>query len=200
MHVNCIIENSEIEMDYFELIKNLYQIKEVSKADLSAFDIVNQYYGNRVLQTFEISNGQNVVHISLVQYSVKYYEHSYVPGSDKDTSSYFFVSYKLKNDFGRILIRPETFSDKLAELFNPIELDFDENRKFSSAYYVVSTDNNLARKVLKRPLFDFVEDLDSLIFETNGLNCLFRFDLKPAGLTDVPLMVKTSFKLIELLN
>jgi hypothetical protein len=49
----------------------------------------------------------------------------------KATHPYFFGLLDLKNDFGRALIRPETVADKISEIFEPLEIDFEENKKFS---------------------------------------------------------------------
>jgi hypothetical protein len=50
----------------------------------------------------------------------------------------------LKHDFGRVLIRPETLVDKVAEIFHPIELDFREDKPFSDRFYVLTDDRHKA--------------------------------------------------------
>jgi hypothetical protein len=51
---------------------------------------------------------------------------------------------KLKKDFGRILIRHETLTDKIVELIHPIELDFADDKHFSEKFYVVTNDKDKA--------------------------------------------------------
>lgn len=46
----------------------------------------------------------------------------------------------LKQDFGRVLIRRETFADKILSLVHPTELKFKDDKVFSDHFYVVTND------------------------------------------------------------
>ncbi len=50
----------------------------------------------------------------------------------------------LKQDFGRVLIRRETFADKILGLVHPIELKFKDDKVFSDHFYVVTNDQGKA--------------------------------------------------------
>lgn len=65
----------------------------------------------------------------------------------------------VKNDFGRVLIRRETLTDKLLELIHPLELDFKEDRPFSSTFYVVVDDHHKAQKGMDRHFRNAVMDI-----------------------------------------
>jgi hypothetical protein len=56
----------------------------------------------------------------------------------------FWAFVKLKRDFGRILIRRETFTDKVLEVLHPIELDFTDDKPFSDKFYVITNDKEKA--------------------------------------------------------
>jgi len=47
---------------------------------------------------------------------------------------------KLAADFGRVLIRRETFTDKIVELIHPQELHFNDDKDFSNRFYVITND------------------------------------------------------------
>jgi hypothetical protein len=55
----------------------------------------------------------------------------------------------LKNDFGHILIKPETLLDKIHDLISPVEIDFPDDLEFSKRFYVVTNDATKARAQLK---------------------------------------------------
>jgi len=46
-----------------------------------------------------------------------------------------------KTDFGRILIRHETFNDRLVALLHPCEMKFPDDKAFEHKFYVVSNDD-----------------------------------------------------------
>ena len=73
----------------------------------------------------------------------------------------------LKNDFGRVLIRPETLRDKLIELIHPVELDFSEDKAFSDTFYVLVNDHEKAIKAINRNFRNAVMDIraDDFIIE-----------------------------------
>jgi hypothetical protein len=53
-----------------------------------------------------------------------------------------------ENDFGRILIRRETFTDKILELIHPQELHFNDDKAFSNRFYVITNDKEKARSAI----------------------------------------------------
>ncbi len=65
----------------------------------------------------------------------------------------------LKNDFGRVLIRPETLADKIIELIHPVELDFEEDKAFSDTFYVLVNDREKAAKGMDRNFRNAVMDI-----------------------------------------
>jgi hypothetical protein len=65
----------------------------------------------------------------------------------------------LKNDFGRVIIRRETLTDKIKELIHPIELDFDEDKAFSDTFYVLVNDHKKAIKAISRNFRNVVMDI-----------------------------------------
>lgn len=73
----------------------------------------------------------------------------------------------LKKDFGRVMIRPETLTDKLLELIHPIELDFAEDKAFSDTFYVLVNDHQKAVNAIDRNFRNVVMDVrtDNFVIE-----------------------------------
>lgn len=65
----------------------------------------------------------------------------------------------LKQDFGRVKIRPETLTDKILELVHPIELDFPEDRAFSDTFYLLISDHEKALAAIDRNFRNTVMDI-----------------------------------------
>ena len=65
----------------------------------------------------------------------------------------------LKNDFGRVMIRRETLTDKIKELIHPIELDFEEDKAFSDTFYVLINDHKKAVNAINRNFRNVVMDI-----------------------------------------
>jgi hypothetical protein len=73
----------------------------------------------------------------------------------------------LKHDFGRVMIRRETLTDKIIELIHPIELDFEEDKPFSDTFYVLVNDHKKAINAINRNFRNAVMDIreDNFVIE-----------------------------------
>jgi len=65
----------------------------------------------------------------------------------------------LKCDFGRVLIRRETLTDKIIELVHPVELDFADDKAFSDTFYVLVNDYQKALQAINRNFRNAVMDV-----------------------------------------
>jgi hypothetical protein len=70
----------------------------------------------------------------------------------------------LKNNYGHILIRPETVLDKIHELIVPIELDFEDDKEFSKKFYVVTNDKLKGEMLLTKSFRNYVDNIQSKEF------------------------------------
>ncbi|MDP9048476.1 MAG: hypothetical protein M3N14_10085 [Bacteroidota bacterium] len=73
----------------------------------------------------------------------------------------------LKRDFGRVLIRRETLTDKIVELVHPVELDFEEDKPFSDTFFVLVNDRHKANTAIDRNFRNAVMDIreDDFVIE-----------------------------------
>ncbi|MDB5007892.1 MAG: hypothetical protein JWQ84_2163 [Mucilaginibacter sp.] len=65
----------------------------------------------------------------------------------------------LNKDFGRVLIRPETFADRILEIFHPTELKFPEDKLFSGNFYVVANDPEKAEASITSDFRNVIIDM-----------------------------------------
>lgn len=80
----------------------------------------------------------------------------------------------LKKDYGTVFISPESLIDKVSEFFDPVEIDFKEDKKFSSLYYVLSEDEKKARAVMSADLLKAIRSFKNLNIEIRGNKMLVR--------------------------
>jgi len=67
---------------------------------------------------WEVKKHEQAFKLCLVQYETMYTTANQLGGSTRiDTSFYLYGQLKIKGNFGTVLIRPETFGDKITELF-----------------------------------------------------------------------------------
>jgi hypothetical protein len=84
---------------------------------------------------------------------------------------------ELDENFGDILIRKETFSDKITELFKSFDIDFDEDPQFSKTFYVLGENEIEIRTFLtqsRRQLLGSFPDKD---FQLEIKNNILSFGL-----------------------
>jgi len=75
----------------------------------------------------------------------------------------------LKTDFGRILIRRETFNDRLVALLHPCEMKFPDDKPFEHKFYVVTNDDTKAHLAMNWNFRNAVMEMgDNLMLETDN--------------------------------
>ncbi len=80
-----------------------------------------------------------------------------------------------KKDYGRVLVRRETFADKLIRLIHPFELDFKDDKAFNNKWYVVSNDEEKALFSMSWNLRSAIMDINDerMVIEITGSTLLF---------------------------
>ena len=77
-------------------------------------------------------------------------------------------------DLSKTFIRRETLSDKINEIFVPIEVDFDFDREFSKKYYVLTDNQENLRQKMPPQLLEIIKDQPDVEIEINGRKLLIR--------------------------
>jgi len=81
----------------------------------------------------------------------------------------------LRKDYGRVIIRPETLADKIAELFNSTEVDFADDQAFSSRYYVLAENESLFRFSVSSEFRKAIKKFNEIEIEIIGNILIARF-------------------------
>ena len=86
-------------------------------------------------------------------------------GVIRKTEPYDFYLTWLNDDFGKIIIRPESLSDKIQEIFFAKEIDFKDNPYFSSRYYMTADDEESSRRLMNNGMLDAIANVDDLYLQ-----------------------------------
>lgn len=76
----------------------------------------------------------------------------------------------LKNNFGHILIKAETLLDKIHDLINPVELDFEDDKEFSKKFYVATNDKLKASLQMSQSFRNLIKNIQSKNFVIEIIN------------------------------
>ncbi len=146
---NIEVADSNNHINKFELFNN------AQEASLSAAFLINapstDCYLNFVKIRYQLNNGRTQLDYLKCQ-------------------AWAFVN--LKADFGRVLIRKETLTDKVLELIHHTELKFSDDKVFSDSFYVSANDTPEAiagltmefRDVIKNNMYaNFVVEINKNI-------------------------------------
>jgi len=82
---------------------------------------------------------------------------------------------KLSRNYGHILIRPETFEDKVSELFIKSEIDFPDFPKFSFRYYCLADDEIKAKSFANPDRLRCIEKQNEILIDVNGDVLIAKF-------------------------
>ena len=84
--------------------------------------------------------------------------------------------FSLQHDVGKVMIKNETLTDKLADLFTKIDIDFPDYPSFSSNYLVVGEKPELVKKFLPKGLLATLDSIKNMTIEIEGNWGLLRIE------------------------
>jgi hypothetical protein len=132
---------------------------------LEQFEIFKSYFAVNVRESYVIKQANNDCYVLFAEAHSKVKEAKGLITDHYENQIWALVY--LKQDFGRVMIRPETLADKLIELLHPIELDFAEDKAFSDTFYVLINDHQKAVTGIDRNFRNAVMDVraDDFVIE-----------------------------------
>lgn len=193
---------SQINIWFSQLGVN-YGVSLAQFPDLEGFELLRNLKKGTVWQSLLIKNSGSVFNLLISEYGTENPQVSRFPDGRKDVAEhvYFWGYLKLRESFGRALIRPETLKDKIEEWFEPIEIDFAVNKAFSKKYFVVATNTaDFKAKMENKP--DFLEALNhfnNIYLEFTDNACLFM-NFKAVSEKNLVNMINLGLQLDETLN
>jgi len=146
--------------DVYKAITAKFSISPESEADpqIHKFDLINcnedSYHHSDISLGGVLKINHTAHECCLVFIKIRYYTTNRASrGEGLDDYRYKAWGYvNLKKDFGRVLIRRETFTDKVLSIIHPVELEFEDDKAFSRKFYVVANDPDKAFAAMN---FDF---------------------------------------------
>ncbi len=163
------LSDSDIELftNTHQALKAKFNIQPTGHIDfhLEQFEIFKNYLSVDLRNSYVIKHDDNDSYIFFIG------THQKLKNPDSTFTDYYeyqtWALAYLKHDMGRILIRPETLYDKILEIIHPLELDFEEDKAFSDAFYVVINDLAKAKAGIDRNFRNAVMDVrhDDLVIE-----------------------------------
>jgi hypothetical protein len=130
----------------YTALKKNFTIQPTGHIDfhLEQFEVFKHYSDLNLRGSFVIKQCDSDCYIFFIEAHYKHRDKGHLHSTEHTEYQTWALAY-LKHDFGRILIRPETLTDKIIELIHPVEVDFEEDKAFSDTFYVLV--NNLEKAV-----------------------------------------------------
>lgn len=171
-------KNDFVPFDYKELLPQLKEILENSI-------LLNQYVEYQFL---EFSKVAVFAETHLFAIEVFYYVYSGKRRFFESEYQIFGVKY-LESSYGQLLIRPETFGDKVSDLFVHQDNDFRNFPEFSSKYFFIADHPGNAEMFAKSNRLILLEKYDDLLLEVSGNKMIIKFS-KPLNEADFHSMIQ----------
>jgi len=133
--------------------------------------LLNQY---KEYQFIEFSKIENVIDAHLLVIEVFYYVYS---GKTRylDSEYQLFGVKTLDSNYGNLLIRPETFGDKVSDLFVHQDRDFRDYPRFSKKYFFIDDQTGFGEMFAKPNRLMLIEKFDDLLIEVSGNKMIMKF-------------------------
>jgi len=153
-------DDFNIDIDQFESIKCSQNPKQQTEITLGG--------------ALQINNSANGVYLLFVKIRSYYTNNdAYYHGERLDYYNYqVWALVSQKKDFGRALIRKETFADRVLNIVHPVELEFTDDKSFSHKFYVVANEPEKALTCMNWSFRNALMDIDlgDMMIEAVGNN------------------------------
>jgi len=160
----------------FEKASKKFDIVETDNSPIT-FDFLKQFHlfgsqQNAILtNAWNIQKNNNNFYIACIEINS-----TLKMGRRNETQTHKFL-YGLVNtrrDFGISLLTKETLTNKIADLFLKIDIDFETNKTFSAKYRCLTNDAGKFRNAMSDELMDYLARINHIELEFKNNVCLFR--------------------------
>lgn len=199
-------DNMDLDVDEVEALQATYKILKSkfniclpSDADkhINKFELFNNVPGNSIGGTLLINYPKIDCYLNFVK---RQFDYSYGGRGGKGGQNFTYFKYQIwafvnsKTDFGRVLIRRETFTDKVLEMVNHTELKFKDDAIFNKYFYVIANNEELARNAMTPDFRKLLIDMmyNDYVIETINKTLVIR--------TNQPVTPEETVRLTELAN
>lgn len=110
------------------------------------YDLFKNYTHIFQREILEVSTQKFECYLLLLQLQYPRIEQKYAKNPALEYQ--YYGSVKVNRDFGHVLIRRNTFLDKIYEIFKPIQLTFKDDNDFNRKFYVLTKDKAKAKSAM----------------------------------------------------
>lgn len=145
--------------DIYTSLKENYTIGLPIQTDiqLNQFEIFSNYPGAHIGGTLLINHPEMGCYLIFVKVPTHIQNGR---GPSINYHKYQVWAYvTLRNDFGRVLIKQETFIDRLLNLVHPVELKFEDDPIFNKNFYVVANEQHKALNAITQDFRNAIKDI-----------------------------------------
>lgn len=140
------------------------------------FQQLNHYNSLYVHKVTELGGRNNSFIILLVEKHLTIIEQKRSGRVEKEIEEIEpILLFTVPNEMGRVLIRPETISDKLLDVVTKVDIDLKDYPGFSANYYVAGEYPELIRQYLPARLMDGLSHIKGLTIEISDYWALVRW-------------------------
>ncbi|MDB5024910.1 MAG: hypothetical protein JWP78_2665 [Mucilaginibacter sp.] len=169
---------------------------------INQFELFNNDPGAKIGGTLLINQSDINCYLNFIKSRFSY---SYGGRGGKGGQSFTYDKYQvwafvtLSRDFGRILIRRETFADRILGIVHPVELKFKDDKVFSEHFYVVTNDKEKAPAAMTSDFRNIIKEMmyKNFVIEIIGSILVIR-DNQPIDPQEVIHMTELACKIAEL--
>ena len=141
-------QDSQLLQNLYDEVDNIFnnEIVDETEIPLEELSLFKHYSHFFFRQAIRIKEGAENAYIAIIQVA---YSYMGTKGGMHTSTEYQAWAYcRLPEHFGHLIIKPETFKDRLIELFQPMEMNFPDDREFCRRFYVLSKDWQKAQQLL----------------------------------------------------
>lgn len=141
-----------------------------------------------------------------LQVSMASYYSSYPSGkagygsNNEGTDDYLFGCFTGKKNFPHTYIQPEGIKEKISDLFLKQDVDFDNNKKFSRRFHVITEDSRRLKDIFMLKDLDRLAPFRNMEIELKDNRCLFRPSRKSVSEKEAKLFCELALALRPLLG
>jgi hypothetical protein len=147
--LNLTSEEVTSILSIFNSLQSIYKVnfKMEFTFTFEGFSLFETYQDYSIGPVIEVKSHENLFNITFTEITYRTNTASRLP-VQPTTEYQTWCMLPLKRQYGHILIKTETIFDKIHELIHPIEIDFKDDVDFNHQFYLLASDEIIARSLL----------------------------------------------------
>jgi hypothetical protein len=179
------------------LLKRQFSVEPGSCTDIESFLLFKSFESASIIESFQTVSGDLPIEVYQIEY---HWSIRLGRGGSSGHDQCFLGLLTLKKGYPPTYIYKETFRTIITDWFIKQDVDFDDQKKFSKSFHVITADKDKLKIMLINKQLDRLAEFPDLEIELNGNHCLFKVSDKPMSPEDVKKFIDLSFKLLKIFS